>query len=57
MKKEAITLLGTGDLLVDRAKPETIFQHVAGTLRAGDITFGNAEHTYAEGGYLKFINE
>ncbi len=52
MKKEAITLLGTGDLLIDREKPETIFQHVAGVLQAADITFGNSEQTYAEGGYL-----
>jgi hypothetical protein len=52
MKKEAITLLGTGDLLIDRAEPETIFQHVAGTLRAADIAFANSEQTYAEGGYL-----
>ena len=52
MKKETITLLGTGDLLIDRAEPETIFQHVADTLRAADVTFGNAEQTYAEGGYL-----
>lgn len=50
--KEAITLLGMGDLLIDRAKPETIFQHVAGVLRSADIAFANAEQTYAEGGYL-----
>ena len=52
MKKEAITLLGTGDLLIDREKPETIFQHVAGVLRSADIAFANSEQTYAEGGYL-----
>ena len=51
-KKEAITLLGTGDLLIDREKPETIFRHVTKVLRAADITFGNSEQTYAEGGYL-----
>jgi poly-gamma-glutamate synthesis protein (capsule biosynthesis protein) len=52
MKKAAITLLGTGDLLIDRAEPETIFRHVAGVLRAADIAFANAEQTYAEGGHL-----
>jgi poly-gamma-glutamate capsule biosynthesis protein CapA/YwtB (metallophosphatase superfamily) len=52
VKNEVITLLGTGDLLIDREKPETIFRHVAGILRAADITFGNTEQTYAEGGYL-----
>jgi len=52
MKKEMITLLGTGDLLIDREKPETIFQRVTDTLRSADITFGNTEQTYAEGGYL-----
>jgi poly-gamma-glutamate capsule biosynthesis protein CapA/YwtB (metallophosphatase superfamily) len=52
MKKERITVLGTGDLLIDREKPETIFLHVAETLRSADITFGNTEQTYAEGGYL-----
>jgi poly-gamma-glutamate synthesis protein (capsule biosynthesis protein) len=38
--------------LIDREKPETIFQHVADVLRSADITFGNSEQTYAEGGYL-----
>ncbi|MBN2061013.1 MAG: CapA family protein [Deltaproteobacteria bacterium] len=52
MDKESITLLGTGDLLVDRERPETIFQHVKNVLCSADITFGNSEQTYAEGGYL-----
>lgn len=52
MKKEAIIFLGTGDLLIDREKPETIFQHVAGVLRSADIAFANSEQTYVEGGYL-----
>jgi poly-gamma-glutamate synthesis protein (capsule biosynthesis protein) len=51
-KKETITLLGTGDLLIDRKNPETIFRHVRDVLRSADIPFGNAEQTYAEGGYL-----
>lgn len=52
MKKEAITLLGTGDILIDREKPESIFRQVADRLRAADIAFTNSEQTYAEGGYL-----
>ncbi|OGO07032.1 MAG: hypothetical protein A2Y92_02840, partial [Chloroflexi bacterium RBG_13_57_8] len=52
MKKEPITFLGTGDILIDREKPETIFRHTAGVLRAADIAFTNTEQTYAEGGYL-----
>jgi hypothetical protein len=34
MKKEAITFLGVGDIVIDREKPETIFQHTAPILRA-----------------------
>jgi poly-gamma-glutamate capsule biosynthesis protein CapA/YwtB (metallophosphatase superfamily) len=52
MAKGTITFLGTGDILIDREKPETIFQHVSEVLRAADIAFANAEQTYAEGGYL-----
>lgn len=52
MKKEMITFLGTGDLLIDRDKPDTIFQHVTDVLRAADIAFANSEQTYAEGGCL-----
>lgn len=52
MVNEALTLMGTGDLLVDRGKPETIFDNVRDTLCNADITFGNSEQTYAEGGYL-----
>jgi poly-gamma-glutamate capsule biosynthesis protein CapA/YwtB (metallophosphatase superfamily) len=52
MEKEAITLLGVGDILVDRGQPETIFQHVADVLRAADVTFANCEQTYSDKGYL-----
>jgi poly-gamma-glutamate capsule biosynthesis protein CapA/YwtB (metallophosphatase superfamily) len=51
MKKEMITLLGLGDILVDREKPETIFQHVAKVTRSGDITFANCEQNYSDKGY------
>jgi len=48
MKKEAITLMGVGDIVIDREKPETIFQHVAQTLRSADITYGNCDQTYSD---------
>jgi poly-gamma-glutamate capsule biosynthesis protein CapA/YwtB (metallophosphatase superfamily) len=51
-KKDRITLLGVGDIVIDRVKPETIFQHTAPTLRAADITYGNCDQTYSDLGYL-----
>src|SRR4030042_1639602 len=50
MKKETVTLLGVGDILIDREKPETIFQHVAPALRSADITFANAEQNFCLNG-------
>ena len=50
MKKERITLLGVGDILIDREQPETIFQHVAETLSSGDITYANCEQMYSDKG-------
>jgi poly-gamma-glutamate capsule biosynthesis protein CapA/YwtB (metallophosphatase superfamily) len=50
MTKLPITFLGIGDILIDREKPETIFQHTAEILSAADITFANAEQGYATGG-------
>src|SRR4030042_5382601 len=52
MKKELITLLSIGDIIIDREKPETIFQHVAGVLRSADITFANCDQMYSDKGYL-----
>ena len=51
MSKKAITLLGVGDVLIDREKPETIFQHVAEVLRSGDITYANCEGALSDKGY------
>lgn len=47
MKKQPITLLGTGDILIDRDKPASIFRHVAGVLRRADIAFANCEQMYS----------
>lgn len=50
MKKESITLLGIGDILIDREEPETIFRYVAEVLRSADITFANAEQGFCKKG-------
>jgi poly-gamma-glutamate capsule biosynthesis protein CapA/YwtB (metallophosphatase superfamily) len=51
MTKEALTLLGVGDIIIDREQPETIFQHVADVLRSGDITYANCEQALSDKGY------
>ena len=51
MKKEPIIMLGVGDIVIDRAKPETIFQHTAPVLKAADIAYGNCDQTYSDLGY------
>ena len=48
MEKALITFLGIGDVLIDREKPESIFQHTADVLRSAEITFANAEQGYSE---------
>ena len=48
MKEEPVTFLGVGDILIDREKPESIFQYVAEYLRTGEITFANAEQGYCD---------
>jgi poly-gamma-glutamate capsule biosynthesis protein CapA/YwtB (metallophosphatase superfamily) len=51
MKKEPITLMGVGDITIDRDQPEMIFQNVAETLRSADIAYGNTDQTYSDLGY------
>jgi hypothetical protein len=50
MKKESITVMGVGDVLIDREKPETIFDHVAGVLRSADIAYANCEQALSDKG-------
>ena len=50
MKKEPVTLIAVGDILIDREQPETIFKHVAKVLQSGDITFANCEQMYSDKG-------
>lgn len=45
-----LVVAAVGDLHIDRVPPADIFQHVASELRTADVTFGNAEQMYAEGG-------
>lgn len=56
MGKEAVTFLATGDILIDREKPETMFQHVGDVLRSADITFANCEQTYSDKGNPNVIH-
>lgn len=50
MKKGQITLMAAGDILIDREKPDSIFRHVAETLRSADITFSNCEQMFSDKG-------
>ena len=50
MKKEAMTLVGVGDVLIDREDPDSIFRYVADVLRSGDITYANCEQMYSDKG-------
>ena len=51
MKKEAVTLLGVGDILITREQPETTFKHVVEALRSADFTFANCEQALSDKGY------
>jgi hypothetical protein len=46
MKKEPITFVGVGDILIDRKEPETIFRHVSPILSSADVAFANPEKGY-----------
>lgn len=50
--KKETTLLGVGDIIIDRDKPETIFQHVADVLRSADITLANCDQVFSDKGFL-----
>ncbi len=49
-KKYEISVLGVGDLVVNREDPDSMFAHCGATLRKGDITFGQLETNYTERG-------
>jgi Bacterial capsule synthesis protein PGA_cap len=50
MVNQTVTLFGLGDIIIDREKPETIFQHVADVTSSADITFANGEQMYSDKG-------
>jgi hypothetical protein len=50
MKKDVITLVGVGDVLPDRERPETIFRHVVKVLSGADIAFANGEGAFSDKG-------
>src|SRR5512145_557362 len=50
MKKETITFLGTGDVIIDREKPETVFRHVIDQFRSADITCVAMEQVLSDKG-------
>ena len=43
----AVRLVAVGDVFLNRENPGESFAHVGGLLKAGDVTFGNSEGTYA----------
>ncbi|MBI2868141.1 MAG: CapA family protein [Chloroflexi bacterium] len=45
-----ITLMGVGDVIVNRPEPESIFTRIRPVLQQADIVFGNCETTYSERG-------
>jgi hypothetical protein len=50
MKKGSITIMGVGDVLIDREKPETIFKNVSDVLRSADIAYANCEQALSDKG-------
>jgi poly-gamma-glutamate synthesis protein (capsule biosynthesis protein) len=50
MKKEAVTFMGVGDVLIDREKPETIFRHVEDIICSADIAYANCEQALSDKG-------
>jgi hypothetical protein len=50
MKKEAITFIGTGDVIIDREEPETVFRHVVDRFRSADITCVAMEQVLSDKG-------
>jgi hypothetical protein len=49
-ENNAVTLMGVGDILIQRDKPETIFAHVVDVLRSADIIYANCEQMYTDKG-------
>jgi hypothetical protein len=46
-KKNGITLLAVGDILVNRDNPESLLAQVAPALKQGDVVFAQVECSYS----------
>ncbi len=51
MKKEKITLIAVGDVMLRGDTTKNIFDNVRDVLRSGDITFANCEQVYSDKSY------
>ena len=49
-KKNGITLIAAGDILVNRDNPDSLLAKVAPAMKQGDITFAQCECSYSERG-------
>lgn len=50
MKREKITFVGVGDVIIDREDPATMFRHVADVFRSADIAYANMEQVLTDKG-------
>ena len=49
---DKVTLLATGDILIDRDKPETVFAYTASKLNQADVIFGQLEQMLSDKGCI-----
>ncbi|MBI2862571.1 MAG: CapA family protein [Chloroflexi bacterium] len=54
MERGEITVVGVGDIFVDRAEPESMFALSGDLLRQADIAFGQSETAYSDKGSPAF---
>ncbi len=50
MKDEIVTIMGIGDIIIDREEPKSIFSHTQEVLHSADITFAQLEQMYSDKG-------
>ena len=55
MKGQPLTLLGVGDLILEKPNPDYYFSLVAPTLKKGDVVVGNGEIVFTDRGIPTFI--
>ena len=49
---DKITLIATGDIIINRDNPESMFAHTASILRQADIRFGQLEQMLSDKGCI-----